>query len=465
MRVGSASTLPPLPRLLCRLLGTLVMLAAAGHVLAQAEQRVALVIGNGGYVHVPPLTNPPNDARLAAETLKADGFKLVGEAALLNADRAAMERAIRDFGKRLRGGAVGLFYYAGHGVQIDGENYLVPVGANVESAADVKYELVTVAYVLDEMKNAGNRLNMVVLDACRNNPFGGRGLRAVTSGLAQMQAPEGTLISYATQPGNVAMDGAGKDSPFTVALTEALSKPGMGVFETFNDIGLAVKKATGGQQQPWLASSPIAGAFLFRPGSGAVQTPAAAPGASNNNSAPGAAEDRAFWESVKDSKSSAEYKAYLQRFPQGIYAPLATARLESLKSAPAAKPLAQRDARSPETGSGKLAAGGPFPGWGTSSLLPGVIGTGTVTINTDGSIDTLAPNGDRTHATLDIADPNNVSGTSITHLGVINGIQRRYPDGSTSTRVTLQGRLANGKVTGTYYDKFQTGNFEWTVAQ
>jgi uncharacterized caspase-like protein len=171
---------------------------------APAEERVALVIGNGLYRHVPPLTNPPSDARLVAETLKSLDFRLIGDAALLNGDRAAMERAMRDFGKRLRGRSVGLFYYAGHGVQIEGENYLVPVAADVEDAADVKYELVNVGYVLDEMKNAGNRLNIVILDACRNNPFGGRGLRALTRGLAQMQAPEGTLISYATQPGNTA---------------------------------------------------------------------------------------------------------------------------------------------------------------------------------------------------------------------------------------------------------------------
>jgi uncharacterized caspase-like protein len=462
MRIGQVLVL--CQNISCRVLGFLGVLFLMQSNLAAAEDRLALVIGNGGYVHVPPLTNPPNDARLAAETLKSDGFKLVGDSALVNADRASMERAIRDFGKRLRGGAIGLFYYAGHGVQIDGENYLVPVGANVESAADVKYELITVGYVLDEMKNAGNRLNIVILDACRNNPFGGRGLRAVNSGLATMQAPEGTLISYATQPGNVASDGAGKDSPFTVALIAAMSKPGMGVFETFNEIGLDVKKATGGQQQPWLASSPIAGAFQFRPGAGAPAAAVSAAPSASANTAPGAAEDRAFWESVRDSKSSAEYQAYLQRFPQGIYASLARSRLDALKSSGSAELVSRRSANAAAAGSAaKLTPGGPYPGWGTTSLVPGVVGTGTVTVNVDGSIDTLATTGDRTHAVLNISDPNNVTGTSVAHLGVMNGVQRRYPDGSTSTQVTLQGRLANGKITGTYSDKYQTGQFEWTV--
>jgi len=110
-----------------------------------------------------------------------------------------------------------------------------------------------------------------------------------------------------------------------------------------------------------------------------------------------------------------------------------------------------------------LSPGGPYPGWGTSSLLPGQVGTGSVVVNQDGTIDTVATNGDRTHATINISDPNNVNGSSITHLGKPGGIQRTYPDGSISTQVTIHGRLANGVITGTYYDKFQTGQFQWSV--
>ena len=308
------------------------------------------MIGNGGYQHVPPLTNPPNDARLTAETLKTLGFRLVGDGALLNADHAAMERAIRDFGKRLRAGAIGLFYYAGHGVQIEGENYLVPVGADVEDAADVKYELVNVGYVLDEMKNADNRLNIVILDACRNNPFGGRGLRALSRGLAQMQAPAGTLISYATQPGNTASDGGGRNSPFTKALTAAMMKPGLGVFETFNEVGLTVKAATGGQQQPWVASSPIEGTFQFRAGSAAPVPALPAPPVTNAAAAAaaaGSADDRSYWESVRDTKNPAELEAYLKRFPQGTYADLARTRLANLKAAATANAATHRSAAVP----------------------------------------------------------------------------------------------------------------------
>jgi uncharacterized caspase-like protein len=321
----------------------------AAQTAAPAEERVALVIGNGAYRHVPPLTNPPNDARLVAETLKSLDFRLIGDVALLNGDRAAMEHAIRDFGKRLRGRAVGLFYYAGHGVQIEGENYLVPVAADVEDAADVKYELVNVGYVLDEMKNAGNRLNIVILDACRNNPFGGRGLRALTRGLAQMQAPEGTIISYATQPGATASDGSGKNSPFTRALTVAMVKPGLSVFETFNDVGLSVKAATGGQQQPWLASSPIEGTFQFR-ARAILPAPAAlanAPVPAAAASTASSADDRTFWESVKDSNNVAELKAYLDRFPQGTFASLAALRIKQLRAAAGPAPATRHNTPGP----------------------------------------------------------------------------------------------------------------------
>src|SRR4051794_580884 len=125
--------------------------------------------------------------------------------------------------------------------------------------------------VLRQMEAAGTRLNLVILDACRNNPFGGRGLRAATSGLATMQAAEGTLISFATQPGNVALDGTDRNSPYTKAFTQTILRPGIGLFDTFNEVGLAVKRETGGAQQPWVSSSPIAGTFFFNP-SAAVST-------------------------------------------------------------------------------------------------------------------------------------------------------------------------------------------------
>jgi uncharacterized caspase-like protein len=143
------------------------------------------------------------------------------------------------------------------------ENYLVPVNANPDREADLDFELEEVGLVLKQMEGSGTRLNIVFLDACRNNPFGGRGLRTVENGLAQMRAPEGTVISFATQPGNVAQDGSDGHSPFTRALARTIHKPGLGIFDALNDVGLAVKSATGGSQQPWFSTSPISGAFYF----------------------------------------------------------------------------------------------------------------------------------------------------------------------------------------------------------
>src|ERR1700730_12433347 len=178
------------------------LLAGVFSAPAFADKRVALVVGNSAYRNVGRLDNPANDAKLLSETLRALGFTLVGG------------------GAQLAGADVGLFYYAGHGVQVRGENYLIPVDANPTKEADVDFQMLNTNLLLRQMEGAGTRLTLVILDACRNNPFGGRGLvigrgqdagsirlRDTSSGLAQMQAPEGTLISFATQPGSVARDG------------------------------------------------------------------------------------------------------------------------------------------------------------------------------------------------------------------------------------------------------------------
>jgi uncharacterized caspase-like protein len=243
---------------------------------ASAERRIALVVGNAGYQNITPLANAKNDATLVAETLRGVGFTLIGGAAQVNLDKPAFDKAIQTFGNQLIGADVALFYYAGHRIQIRGSPYLVPVSANPVREADVDFQMVDVALILRQMEGSGTKLNLVILDACRNNPFGGRGLRSTESGLAQIRAPEGTLLSYATQPGNVAVDGAGSNSPYTSALAETIRKPGLDVFQTFNQVGLLVKRTTGGAQQPWVSSSPIDGSFYFA-GQGRQEVAAAPP--------------------------------------------------------------------------------------------------------------------------------------------------------------------------------------------
>jgi Caspase domain/YARHG domain len=261
---------------LIAVLACAVTLACSGAVSSHADPRVALIIGNSAYRNVSPLDNPTTDARLMAETLRSLGFTVVGGGAQLDLDKAGIDRAVQAFGARLQGAEVGLFYYAGHGLQIHGANYLVPVDANPTREADVDFQMLDSNLVLRQMEAAGTRLNLVILDACRNNPFGGRGLRDTSSGLAQMRAPEGTLISFATQPGNVAQDGVDGHSPFTRALADIIRRPGLGLFDTFNQVGLAVRQSTGGAQQPWVSSSPIAGSFYFA-GPGGAPAPAPVP--------------------------------------------------------------------------------------------------------------------------------------------------------------------------------------------
>jgi len=301
-------------RLLC--LCVVIALVAILPAPALADKRVALVIGNAAYRNIAVLDNPRSDALLMANTLSDLGFTLVGGGAQLDLDKAGLDAVIQKFGSALPGAEVALFYYAGHGVQVRGSNFLVPVGANPTREADVDFQMVDVNLVLRQMDGSGTRLNLVVLDACRNNPFGGRGLRSADGGLAQMRAPEGTLISFATQPGNVALDGDG-NSPFTKALAATIRKPGLDIFQTFNEVGLTVKRATGGAQQPWVSSSPIDGDFYF---AAPVPVPAGPDDATQ------------AWAATRDSTSIAVLDAFIRQYGNSIYAPFARARRDELQT-------------------------------------------------------------------------------------------------------------------------------------
>jgi formylglycine-generating enzyme required for sulfatase activity len=240
-----------------------------------AEPRVALVIGNSAYPSG-PLRNPANDADLVAETLEKVGFYVIKRR---NADQITMKRAIQEFGKRLEDAgpqAVGLFYYAGHGVQLSGRNYLIPTTANIEREGDVEIEAVSADWAIEQMRYARNALNIVILDACRNNPYT-RGMRSADRGLAVMdvQAVTGLLIAYSTAPGTVAQDGDGRNSPYTMALTKAMLEEHEPLMELFQDVGAAVMKATEQKQVPWQESS-LTGRFYFTAPENAAPTVARA---------------------------------------------------------------------------------------------------------------------------------------------------------------------------------------------
>jgi uncharacterized caspase-like protein len=319
-----------------------------GAASALADKRVALVIGNSAYQNVRPLDNPKNDARLIADTLRSLGFNLVGGGARLDVDKAAVDRAVQAFGAQLQGADVGLFYYAGHGVQVSGANYLVPIDANPVRQSDVDFQMLDANVVLRQMADSGAKLNIVILDACRNNPFGDRSLRGGTRGLAQMQAPEGTLISFATQPGNVAQDGTDGDSPYTKALAQAMRKPGLDIFRTFNEVGIAVASATGGAQQPWISLSPIKGDFYFSGAPTVVPPPLLSKDAEARIAALEAAQaakpvppspDEVTWVLLKETTDEAALKRFTSQYPDSILRRDAEARIAALAAAQAAKPV------------------------------------------------------------------------------------------------------------------------------
>ena len=222
------------------------------------ERRTALVIGNSDY-STGSLRNPVNDSDDMDATLKRLGFDVILKK---NATQQDMEDAIRDFGARLKKGGVGLFFYAGHGVQISGKNFLLPIGARIDRETDVKYRAVDADMVLDEMGNAGNAMNIVILDACRDNPFR-KTFRTASRGLAIISsAPRGTLVSYSTGPGNVAADGNGRNSPYTASLMKHMITPGLQIEDVFKNVRQDLGRMTGGKQLPWELSS-LEGRFYF----------------------------------------------------------------------------------------------------------------------------------------------------------------------------------------------------------
>jgi uncharacterized caspase-like protein len=237
-----------------------ILLCSVPITQAATEQRIALVIGNSSYSSA-PLKNPVNDAADMAALLKKLGFSVTLKK---NARLQEMDEAIETFGNRLKKGGVGLFYYAGHGVQVNGVNYLLPIGAKINKEADVKYQAVDANKILDEMATANNGLNIVMLDACRDNPFA-RSFRSAARGLAIVSsAPSGIFLSYSTSPGNVARDGDGRNSPYTAALLKYMQAPGLTISDVFINVRMKLKKETG--QVPWELSS-LEGQFYFVPGS------------------------------------------------------------------------------------------------------------------------------------------------------------------------------------------------------
>jgi hypothetical protein len=317
----------------------LVLLIFNGNACAQAtynalannsvENRLALVIGNSGY-QFSPLINPVNDATDMAAVLKQNGFEVILK---LNANQKEMQQSINQFGKKLnRKGGIGLFYYAGHGIQIKGRNYLIPIGTLLESESDIKFEAIDAGRILGKMEDAENSLNIVVLDACRNNPFS-RSFRSSQLGLAKMDAPTGSLIAYATAPGSVAADGEERNGLYTKHLLKYLNQPSLQIEDVFKQVRIAVVEESNNQQVPWESSSLI-GDFVFSINTNNVHiNTQLQPMDSDNHLSP---EDE-YWALIRDSSDPLDFTSYLEQYNNAKYeahAKLKLRKLANLKPGP-----------------------------------------------------------------------------------------------------------------------------------
>jgi formylglycine-generating enzyme required for sulfatase activity/uncharacterized caspase-like protein len=288
----------------------------------EASERVALVIGNAAYEHA-PLRNPVNDATDLAKALRAQGFTQVIQ--VNDADLGGMRRALRDFREALVGAELGLFYFAGHGAQFQGENYLIPVRSRIDAAVDLDIEALGAQQVLRQMESAGSRVNVVILDACRDNPYPAAA-RSGSRGLARVETVTGgSLIAFATAPGQVADDGAGRNSPYAAALLRYLGEP-LSLPEFFNRVGFAVTETTRGRQVPWYQASPLPPIRLA-----AISVEPSPPLVAPTPSISPQALELAFWQSIQNSREVGDFQAYLDQYPQGSFAALARARIAALQ--------------------------------------------------------------------------------------------------------------------------------------
>ena len=329
----------------------------ASTVSASTGQRVALVIGNASYQHAPVLANPLNDAADIGATLGRLGFTVTF---MENADRTELWSGLQQFSMTASASEMAVVFYAGHGVEVDKRNFLVPVDARLLSDADIEFETVPLELVSRAVEPARG-FRLIILDACRDNPFTVAmqrtgATRSIGRGLARVEPSGGTLVSYAAKEGTVAADGMGRNSPYTTALLAHLEEPGLEVGLMFRKVRDAVLAATGGRQEPFIYGSMSSeGAYLAAlPGpepesTPALQTVTVQGGEEPKNPDPdqvveqriAAEKELLFWESVKDSTHAADFEAYLEQFPGGTYEALARNRLKRLTEQQDEKPVVQ----------------------------------------------------------------------------------------------------------------------------
>ncbi|WP_298876548.1 caspase family protein [uncultured Bradyrhizobium sp.] len=306
---------------------------------AKADRRVAFVVGNGAYKNVAQLPNPPIDAKAMASTLRNVGFEVIEGS---NLTRDQMTEKLLDFGRKAQGSDIAVFYYAGHGIAVGGTNYLLPVDADIKSEMDVKLgAAINIDLTLDQTMGDA-KVKLVFLDACRDNPFAAKiksnsATRSVNvgSGLAEMKSGEGTLIAFATGPGQTALDGQeGNNSPFTRALIDNITKPGIEIQQAMTSVRAQVNEETHKGQLPWGHTNLIGAVYLNQGPTTQVANAAPTATAAPATATSGSEAEVEFWRSVKESNKPEELNAYLSAYPNGQFKPLAMARLAAIQNGP-----------------------------------------------------------------------------------------------------------------------------------
>jgi hypothetical protein len=332
-----------------------VVLALLAVPAEAAGKRVALVIGNSGYEHAGELVNPKNDAADIAAALEKVGFVVISG---IDLDKRGMENAIRRFAREMTGAEAGAFFYAGHGLQVAGQNYLVPTDAKLDDSAGVDFELIRLDLVQGTMEGAA-KTNILFLDACRDNPLArnlaramGTRSAAIGKGLASVESGIGTLISFSTQPGNVALDGKGRNSPFAGALAQQLLAGRGDLADMLISVRRSVMQATDNRQVPWEHSS-LTDRFYFTAPSGT----AAGPALSYAEQA-----ELAFWESVRDSKQPSVVRSYIDAYPKGAFVVLAKAIIEQLEQGAGAGSAGAKSGEAASKAASLAPAGAAFDG-------------------------------------------------------------------------------------------------------
>ena len=304
---------------------------------AMSAQRVALVIGNSNYAHVPVLPNPRNDASDIGAALERLGFAVTR---LENADRNSLWQGLQEFKRAASVSKVAAVFYAGHGIEVDQRNFLVPVDARLASDQDVEFETVPLDLVMRALDGA-SELRLVILDACRDNPFAVKmqrsgATRSIGRGLARLEPSEQTLVAYSAEAGTVASDGDGRNSPYTEALLRHIEEPGLELDLMFRHVRDSVLSSTGGSQRPFTYGS-LSSQGTYLTGRPAVESTVVSGQSGSSGGVPtepnSGSFELAFWDSIKNSKDPADFQAYLTQFPSGTFTALARNNIERLKSA------------------------------------------------------------------------------------------------------------------------------------